>query len=90
MLNDCYSPDDINYYLSGLDEYSEFINTKNNNHSLIFDNINSLDGISEKIRFFINTTKDLSITHFTTSEFYMTEYLNYEYAPSRYIGCISI
>ena len=63
---------------------------KNNNHSLIFDNINSLDGISEKIRFFINTTKDLSITHFTTSEFYMTEYLNYEYAPSRYIGCISI
>ena len=90
MLNDCYSPDDINYYLSGLDEYSEFINTKNNNHSLIFDNINSLDGLSEKIRFFINTTKDLSITHFTTSEFYMTEYLNYEYAPSRYIGCISI
>ena len=40
--------------------------------------------------FFINTTKHLSITHFTTSEFYLTEYLNYEYAPSRYIGCVTI
>tara|TARA_B100001057_G_scaffold131511_1_gene130753 strand:+ start:7769 stop:8254 length:486 start_codon:yes stop_codon:yes gene_type:complete len=90
MLNDCYSPMDMNSYLSGLDEYNESIKVKNNDHSLIFDNINSLEAKSEKIKFFINTTKNLSITHFTTSEFYLTEYLNYEYAPSRYLGCVPI
>ena len=90
MLNDCYSPMDMNSYLSGLDEYNESIKVKNNDHSLIFDNINNLEAKSEKIKFFINTTKNLSITHFTTSEFYLTEYLNYEYAPSRYLGCVPI
>ena len=32
----------------------------------------------------------MSITHFTTSEFYLTEYLNYEYAPSRYRLCYNL
>ena len=90
MLNDCYSPKDMNNYLSGLDEYNELVKVQNNNHSLIFDDVNSIETKSEKIKFFIITTKNLSIKHFTTSEFYLTEYLNYEYAPSRYLGCVPI
>ena len=88
MLNDCYSLSDMNKYLSGLDEFSESIKVHNN--SLIFDDLDSLESKSENYIFFINTTKHLSITHFTTSEFYLTEFLNYEYAPSRYIGCVTI
>ncbi len=90
MLNDCYSPKDINKYLTGLDEFSESIKVYNSDNSLVFDNLESLESKSENYIFFINTTKHLSITHFTTSEFYLTEYLNYEYAPSRYIGCVTI
>ena len=90
MLNDCYSLKDINKYLTGLDEFSESIKVFNNDNSLIFDDLYSLESKSENYIFFINTTKRLCITHFTTSEFYLTEYLNYEYAPSRYIGCVPI
>jgi len=90
MLNDCYSLKDINKYLTGLDEFSESIKVHNNDNSLIFDDLYSLESKSENYIFFINTTKRLCITHFTTSEFYLTEYLNYEYAPSRYIGCVPI
>ena len=90
MLNDCYSPKDINKYLTGLDEFSESIKVYNNDNSLVFDDLESLESKSENYIFFINTTKHLSINHFTTSEFYLTEYLNYEYAPSRYIGCVTI
>ena len=90
MLNDCYSLKDINKYLTGLDEFSESIKVHNNDNSLIFDDLYSLESKSENYIFFINTTKRLSIRHFTTSEFYLTEYLNYEYAPSRYIGCVPI
>jgi len=89
MLNNCYSPNDINKYLSGLDEYNELIKAQDNTHSLISHNINT-DGKSEKLIFFIDTTKELSIIHFTSSEYYLTEYLDYEYAPARYIGCVSI
>tara|TARA_B100000886_G_scaffold117013_1_gene78693 strand:- start:281 stop:766 length:486 start_codon:yes stop_codon:yes gene_type:complete len=90
MLNDCYSLSDMNKYITGLDEFSESIKVHNNDTSLIFDDLDSLESKSENYIFFINTTKRLSITHFTTSEFYLTEYLNYEYAPSRYIGCVTI
>ena len=90
MLNDCYSPKDINKYLTGLDEFSESIKVYNNDYSLVFDDLESLESKSENYIFFINTTKHLSINHFTTSEFYLTVYLNYEYAPSRYIGCVTI
>ena len=90
MLNDCYSPKDINKYLTGLDEFSESIKVYNNDNSLVFDDLESLESKSENYIFFINTTKRLSIRHFTTSEFYLTQYLNYEYAPSRYIGCVKI
>lgn len=89
MLNDCYSLRDINKYLNGLDEFSESIKVHSNDNSLIFDDLDSLESKSENYIFFINTTKHLSITHFTTSEFYLKEYLNYEYAPSRYIGCVT-
>ena len=89
MLNNCYSPNDINKYLSGLDEYNELIKAQDNTHSLISNNINT-DGKSEKLIYFIDATKELSIIHFTSSEYYLTEYLDYEYAPARYIGCVSI
>ena len=80
----------MNKYLIGLDEFSDSIKVHNNDTSFIFHDLDSLESKSENYIFFINTTKRLSIRHFTTSEFYLTEYLNYEYAPSRYIGCVTI
>ena len=42
MLNDCYSPKDINKYLTGLDEFSESIKVYNNDNSLVFDDLESI------------------------------------------------
>ena len=42
MLNDCYSPKDINKYLTGLDEFSESIKVYNNDNSLVFEDLESI------------------------------------------------
>ena len=51
MLNDCYSPKDINKYLTGLDEFSESIKVYNNDNSLVFDDLESLESKSENYIF---------------------------------------
>ena len=40
--------------------------------------------------FFYNTTKRYSIEHFTSSEYFLTNYLDYEMVPGRYLGCVNI
>jgi hypothetical protein len=36
---------------------------------------------------FLRQIKNISTLHFRTTENYMTQYLNYEFIPGRYLGC---
>ena len=43
-----------------------------------------------ELGFFMRKNRQWSLRHFMTSERYMTEFLNYEFIPNRYLGCITV
>lgn len=40
--------------------------------------------------YFMGKNREWSLRHFMTSERYMTEFLNYEFIPNRYSGCVPV
>lgn len=43
-----------------------------------------------ELGYFMQKNRQWSLRHFTTSERYMTEFLNYEFIPNRHLGCVPI
>jgi hypothetical protein len=43
-----------------------------------------------ELGFFMRKNRKWSLRHFMTSERYMTEFLNYEFIPNRYLGCVTV
>jgi len=43
-----------------------------------------------ELGFFMQKNRHWSLRHFMTSERYMTEFLNYEFIPNRYLGCVPV
>lgn len=80
ILEVCYSPDDIKNYKEGLKKMGQ---------SDI-----DLEGFSnsetEAVQFAFQTTRALTIEHFTSSEYFQTQQLNYEFIPGSYTGCVAI
>lgn len=96
IINDCYSPDEIEKYKKGL---IEFQNTSQENYNSTFQRLNAIQRteLIEKIRdmelsasYFFSITKDLTKEHFTTSEYFMKKYRDFEFAPGRYLGSVEI
>lgn len=99
MINDCYDPVDIRKYLTGMqlfqqyvqDEYQmayEQLNPAQN--ILLFTELSESKIIPKNLSYFINTTKRLTVQHFTTSEYFLKNHLEFEFAPGRYLGCVSV
>ena len=97
MVNDCYAPEDIEKYVAGmnalqidLDQVKE-INlrklTPAESDQLLIDLI-AEESLSEEVRYFLETTRGLTIHHFTSSEYFMTNHLKFEFIPGRYNGCV--
>jgi len=99
IINDCYSPEDIEKYVLGLGEFQNYIDQSYNrsfkklneeNKSEVLNYLSKSENRVESMKYFYNTTKRLTVQHFTTSEYFLTTYLNYEYMPYRYHGCVNI
>lgn len=99
MLNDCYSPEDIHKYLAGSkifmqyvkDEYGTSHTNLNPEQSiLLFSKIMKSDLLPESLKYFLATTKQLTVRHFTTSEYFLKNHLDFEFAPGRYLGCAPV
>jgi len=99
MLNDCYAPEDIRQYLAGSkifmqyvkDEYGVSYNNLNPEQSiLLFSELMKSDLLPESLKYFLATTKQLTVRHFTTSEYFMKNHLDFEFAPGRYLGCVPV
>ncbi len=98
MLNDCFTPKDIKQFAKGFEQYKSLMKEsklKMESSDLekaipIVESILKSEPLKEELNFFINTTKNLSIHHLTSSEYYMTEYLDYKLVPGRYEGCVDI
>ncbi len=96
MVNDGFDAEQISDYLFGMQEFKAHVNA---NYELPFKEI----GKEEQLRcigkvidcgdeksFFVSSIKSLSLRHFMTSENYMKNYLNFEFIPGRYNGCVPV
>ncbi len=99
MINDCFDPEDIQKYLTGLklfyqyikDEYQMFYSGLNpEQHILLFTEVSKSEMLPESLQYFLNTTKQLTVRHFTTSEYFLKNHLDFEFVPGRYNGCVPL
>ena len=99
MLNDVYAPKDIQKFLSGLDEFKMYLEE---NHRKSFKRMEAeekekvleflagAEGPEEPLPYFYKTTRSLMIRQFTSTEYYMKNILEFEFAPGRYVGCVEV
>lgn len=95
MLNHSYETMEIEQFARGFDQYNLLMkesrlkikSTEAANVLPIVKNTLESGSIEDDLVFFINTTKNLSIRHFTSSEYYLTEYAEYKLIPGKYNGC---
>jgi hypothetical protein len=99
MLNDCTAPEDIQKYLDGMKAFQEKIKLDYNTsfkrldateQLALFNQLQTDATLSEPIKHFFDTTLGMTRRHFTSSAHYMQHYLDFEFAPGRYIGCSAI
>ena len=95
-INYCYKNEEIKKFLDGFSKFKTEVkyygNKKFNDLSIIDKKSIISNGFNsnDNLNFFFENIKSLSLRHFTTSENYMKNYLNYEFIPNRYLGTIKI
>jgi hypothetical protein len=96
ILNDCTPAKEIEQYLEGLKKLGIYLSERKlksldklSNEKLdeIFSDLESSKETDENLFQFLRTTKSLAVQHFTGCEKFMTEQMEYEFVPGRYIGC---
>lgn len=98
MVNDVYSEKESTRYVRGLglfkqlikDEYQKAFSELNaQQHVLLFTEITHSDIYPKSLKYFLSTTKQLTVRHYTSSEYFMSEKLDFEFAPGRYRGNVN-
>lgn len=96
QVNDCYSPEDIEQFKNGLNAIDE---EARKTYGRSFSRLPAEEQMASLLvqaetegeaAFSIRLTKRLSVEHFTRSEYYMKELLDFEFAPGRYVGCAKV
>lgn len=99
MLNDCYAPEDIEKYRLGLQLFNQHIeDTYNTSYKrldpeqqvLLFTEVSESEILPDNLKYFLSTTKRLTVRHFTTSEYFLTNHLDFEFVPGRFVGCVPV
>jgi hypothetical protein len=99
VVNDCYTQEDIEQFLAGLKGFAAYVIEAGKKDYHRMDEQQQLDALTflaedsartEEMIYFFNQTKHLTVQHFTSSEFFMKNYLEWEFAPARYLGCVEI
>lgn len=98
MLNHTLPAKEIEQFAKGFDEYIRLMadsrlavqSTEAAKVIPLLKTTLSNENVSKELAFFINTTRSLSIRCFTTSEYYVSEHLQYRLIPGPYQGCTKI
>lgn len=99
MLDDCYDQPDIQQYMTGMklfvqfirDEYrTSFRNLNQEQAVLLFAKVTNSDVLPDSLPYFLSTTKRLTVQHFTSSEYFLKNYMDFEFVPGRYLGCVRV
>ena len=95
-VNDGFDSQEVSDYLFGMTAFRRHVTAT---YGTPFEDLVTEDQLacigktidcSDEKSFFISTIKRHSLRHFTTSENYMKNYLNFEFMPGRYNGCVSV
>ena len=95
-VNDGFDSKEISDYLFGMTAFRKHVMAT---YGTSFEDLLQVDQLacigktidcSDEKSFFVSTIKRHSLRHFTTSENYMKNYLNFEFMPGRYNGCVSV
>ena len=96
QVNDGFDSQEISDYLFGMTAFRKHVMAT---YGTSFEDLVELDQLacigktidcSDEKSFFVSTIKRHSLRHFTTSENYMKNYLNFEFMPGHYNGCVSV
>lgn len=99
MVNDVYSDEEGIRFTRGLglfkqlikDEYQkDFSELNPAQHMLLFTEITHAAIYPKSLKYFLSTTKHLTVRHYTGSQYFMTEKFDFEFAPGRYLGCKTV
>ena len=99
MLNDCSPQEDIDKYLAGFTDFQThlvekykqtFPNLKPAQVTELMTYLTTSEEVPEKMKYFFNTTNGLTQQHFKSSEYYLKNYLDFEFVPGRYEGCVAM
>jgi hypothetical protein len=99
MLDDCYSKEDQNKFISGLKQFEivphkkfgqSFDQCNAEQKAAILTDLEKAKDNKDDLSYFYNTAKRLTIFGYTTSEFYLTKVQVYELVPGRYHGCVPV
>ena len=98
MLNDCYSPEAVQQFAVGFQQYKELmeesrLNIRSSNPEEVLPAVEKVLETTpppEELALFINTTTRLSIRNLMSSEYYLTEYRDYRLVPGEWDGCAEV
>jgi hypothetical protein len=99
MVNDCHSPKEIEQFRSGLQALQQYLQAANQSalskmtpeqSEAMLSDMPAAESNSEDLRYLLKTTRQLSIRHFTSSEYFLKNNLGFEFVPGRFSGCVAV
>ncbi|MEM0993788.1 MAG: gluconate 2-dehydrogenase subunit 3 family protein [Bacteroidota bacterium] len=99
VIDQCYAPSDRTRFLEGWQAYRDYLNLEVKKSVRRWDeaqvdsvltNLEQRDAEMDSLAYFYQQTKALTKEHFTTSSYYMTNYLEYKFIPGGYEACVSV
>ncbi|MCB0517878.1 MAG: gluconate 2-dehydrogenase subunit 3 family protein [Lewinellaceae bacterium] len=99
VFNDNKPLEDIQKYTTGLTEFQTYLKEK---YSTDFSKINKEkqaeilsyimgeNGPTGNVKYFYENTRDLAIEQFMSSEFFLKNVMEWEFAPGRFVGCVAV
>lgn len=99
MVNDCYPPEEIEEYFSGLrlfkqyilDEYGmEHAQLNPEQQILSFTEVSNTELVPESMKLFLDTTKNLCVRHFTSSAYFLENHAYWKFIPGHFNGCVPL
>ena len=99
MLDDCFSKDDRDKFLRGLQQFDNashqtagaaFLKTDAAQRATLLSALESQKLPDPDLNFFYTTTKKLTIQAYMSSQYYLTRIQVYELVPGRWHGCVPV
>ena len=102
MVNDCYSVEDCEQYVTGLKAFRSMAETKYNKVFSKLDKekqveflkaVASSEDPSEPAmaaKFFLDTTRRHTLQHFTGSDYFLSKHTDWKFIPGDYEGCVPV